>query len=102
MVMLPSRMKWRLTVGALVTLPAAFWYLGYHPRSNAKLVIAVAFIPIFIGMFIELRDQWRVAGENPEQLNEGSPVGNAIAWVLAVPLALLLLYVVYRMIAGIT
>jgi hypothetical protein len=101
MVMLPSRMKWRLTAGALVTLPVAFWYLGYHPRSNAKLVIAVAFIPIFIGVFIELRDQWMVAGTR-DQLKEGSPVGNAIAWVLAVPLALLLLYVVYRMIAGIT
>jgi hypothetical protein len=100
--MLPSRMKWRLTAGALITLPAAFWYLGNHPRSNAKLVIAVAFIPIFIGAFIELRDQWRVAGETPDQLKEGSPVGNAIAWVLAVPLALLLLYVVYRLIAGIT
>ena len=72
------------------------------PEVERKLVIAVAFIPIFIGVFIELRDQWRVARETPDQLREGSPVGNAIAWVLAVPLALLLLYVVYRMIAGIT
>ena len=100
MVMVPGRMKWRLTAGALVTLPLAFWYLGYHPRSNTKLVIAVAFIPIFIGVFIELREQWRVAGETPGQLKEGSPIGNIIAWILAVPLALLLLYVVYRMIAG--
>jgi hypothetical protein len=95
-------MKWRLAAGTLVTLPPAFWYLGYHPRSNAKLVIVVAFVPLLIGVLIELRDQWRVAGENPGQLKEGSPVGNVIAWVLAVPLAMLILYVVYRMIAGTT
>jgi hypothetical protein len=82
-------MKWRLAAAALLTLPLAFWYLGYHPRSNAKLVIAVAFVPLLIGVLIELCDQWIVAGETPGQLKEGSPVGNVIAWVLAVLLALL-------------
>jgi hypothetical protein len=93
-------MKWRVVAGALVTLPLAFWYLGSHPKANANFVVAVAFIPVWIGLFIEISDRWRQVGDAPDKFREGSPVGNVIAWVLAVPLALLLVYVVYCLITA--
>ena len=91
--------KWKIAGLTLVTLPAAIWLLSSTPMFHApRLVIAVAFLPLFIALGMELRATWRQASEHPESYVEGSPIGNKLAVALAIVLIGLAFWVVYSVV----
>ena len=91
--------NWKIAGLTLVTLPVAIWLLASTPMVHTpKLVIAAAFLPLFIALGMELRARWRQASEHPESYIEGSPTGNRFAVALAIVLIGLALWVVYSVV----
>ncbi len=91
--------KWKVAGLWLVTLPAAIWLLASTSMLRApKLVIAAAFLPLFIALVMELRATWRQTSEHPESYVEGSPTGNKFAVALAIVLFGLVFWLVYSVV----
>lgn len=90
--------KWRLAALTLVAVPAAIWLVPDPLSRWSKALIAVAFMPLFIAVGIELRATWKRATEHPESYVEVSPTGNKLAIALAVVLIGLVLWAAYSVV----
>ena len=90
--------KWKLAALTLVAVPAAIWLVPDPLSHWSKALIAVAFMPLFIALGIELRATWKRATEHRESYVEGSPTGNKLAVALAVVLIGLVLWAAYSVV----
>ena len=76
-------LKWAIAALALVTWPASFWLVTKYPFTwISKIWIFLGAAPLLLAGAIELRGQWRIMSERPEEYVEGSPIGNKLAVVL--------------------
>ncbi len=93
-------MKWVLAATTLITLPVAVWYIRNDPSVSPKLAIYLACLPLLAALGIELIERLKIARDTPELYQEGSPIGNRIAVVLALALSLtVVLAVIYRVVS---
>jgi len=88
--------KWKVAALTLVTLPATIWFVAEYPDLYiSKFVLALGFLPLYIGAGMELHSQWTAVLEkwrNPESHVAGVPTGNKGFFILGLTLAGLVLF----------
>ena len=89
-----QRMKWLLVASTLITVPIAVWYARTDSTVNLKLAVYLASLPLVAAVGIEVIEKWKVMRDTPELYQEGSPIGNRLAVILAAALILTVLAVV--------
>jgi hypothetical protein len=91
--------KWKIAALTLVTLPATIWFVAENPDLPiSKFMLALGFLPLYIGASIELYGQWKALWDNwgnPERRAVGSPTGNKMSVILGLTLLGLVAFLAY-------
>lgn len=91
--------KWKIAALTLITLPATIWFVAENPDLPlSKFVLVLGFLPLYIGVSMELYSQWKAVWDNwgnPEPRITGSPTGNKVAVILGLTLLGLVAFLAY-------
>ena len=90
--------KWKVAALTLVTLPASIWFSAENPGLLiSRFMIALGFLPLYIGAAMELRSQWVAMLEkwrNPEHHIKAAPASNKGFYTLCLTLVGLVLLII--------
>jgi hypothetical protein len=102
--------KWNIAALTLITLPLSFYATTHESLNvNEDILIIIGMFPLLFAVTIELLGevvtgwrQYKETGEFPPS-DEGSPIGNKIAVILAILFGLIfVLPTVWIMLKGLT
>jgi len=83
--------KWKISALTIVTLPLSLFVLTNTTEKYGNIIIFIGMFPLLFAATVELLAealsgwrQYKETGEFTTSENEGSPIGNRIAIVLAI------------------